>query len=206
MSARPGKSGRTSVPLGFGNITACIGDHIAHFYRGTNQMLSVLGPYVAEGIRRGEKSVVISSPDVAEKLYEWLGSEGLDIPEARKSKQLICHSGEPTSNGMRTFVDRMLEDASSAGYKFIRWAGDGGWALAGKTTINEMLSWEALYDKISVNWPILALCQFDLAQFRGDAVMEALRSHPLCIIGQHLVPNPFHISPEALLQELKKRE
>ncbi|MFQ5865757.1 MAG: MEDS domain-containing protein [bacterium] len=206
MSDGPQKGDRKNVPLGFGNITAFIGDHIAHFYRGTKEMLSVLGPYVAEGMRRGEKCVVISSPEVAEQLHEWLASEGLDVPKARRSSGLFLHSGEPTSEDMRALANRILDDASKAGYTFIRWAGDGGWALAGKTSVSEMLIWEALYDKVSVDWPTLALCQFDLTQFGGDVVMDALRSHPLCIIGQHLVPNPFHLSPEALLQELTKRE
>ncbi|MFQ5865500.1 MAG: hypothetical protein ACE5IW_09760 [bacterium] len=29
--------------------------------------------------------------------------------------------------------------------------------------------------------------------FGGDVVMDALRTHPLCIMGQFLVPNPFHV-------------
>lgn len=50
MSARSNGGASTKVPLGFGGLTASIGDHIAHFYRGTDQKFDVLGPCIAEGI------------------------------------------------------------------------------------------------------------------------------------------------------------
>lgn len=205
MCAQPKPERGTSVPLGFGDVVATVGDHIAHFYRGADQMFSILAPYVAEGIRRTELCVVISSPAVTVELKKWLQSVGVDAGKALKSGQLIFHSGEATSAAMRELADRVLTDASKAGYEFVRWSGDGGWALAGKISVHDMLCWEALYDKFSVNWDIIALCQFDLTLFGGDVVMDALRSHPFCIIGQNLISNPFHISPEVLLQELSER-
>ena len=206
MSTQHEHANGTDVPLGFGGVTASVGDHIAYFYRGPDQMFGVLGPYVAEGISQGNKCVVISSPDVADQLYEWLTSKGINAAEARKVGQLFLHPGEATMDDMRTMVDLVETQSLNAGYKFVRWAGDGGWALAGRTSVSEMLRWEALYDKVSSDWQILALCQFDMTKFSGDVVMDALRSHPLCIMGQVLVPNPFHLSPETLLQELSERE
>ncbi len=196
----------TTVRLGFGGITAAVGDHIAHFYKGLDQRFSVLGPYFAEGIRRGDQCVFISSPEVADQLCEWLTSSGLNAAEACTTGQLILHPGEGNSDDMRALVDRIEADSLNAGHPFVRWAGDAGWALSGRISVCEMLRWEALYDKCSVGWKILALCQFDLAVFGGDVVMDALRSHPLCVIGQVVVPNPFHVSPETLLQELQECE
>ena len=206
MPTLTGHTNSETVPLGFGGVTASVGDHIAHFYRGSSQMFNVLGPYVAEGIRRGDKCVVISSPKVAEQLLEWFTLQGTDAENARASGQLLLHAGETSQDDMRALVGKVEATSLKAGYKFVRWAGDGGWALAGKTSVEEMLCWEALYDKVSVNWKILALCQFDLTQFSGDAVMDALRSHPLCIMGDVLSPNPFHVSPETLVTELKELE
>lgn len=204
MCAQTKGDGSPRVPLGFGGVAASIGDHIAHFYRGSNQRFNVLGPYVAEGIRQGDKCVVISSPDVTEQLRSWLALEGFDVAKTCQSGQLVLHHGEANRTDMRNLVDRIEAESLDTGYKFVRWAGDGGWALAGQTSVREMLCWEALYDECSVGWKILALCQFDLMQFSGDVVMDALRSHPLCIIGEVMVPNPFHVSAETLLQELSE--
>ena len=199
------RSNGTSVPLGFGDATASIGDHIAHFYRGEAEMFGVVGPYIAEGIRRGDKCVFISSPPAAAQLREWLGSHSIDAAAAEKIGQLILHAGEATVADLQVMFERVEAGALKDGYKFVRLAGDGGWALAGGTSVPEMLHWEALYDEVSAGWQMLALCQFDLTLFGGDVVMDALRAHPLCIMGQVLLRNPLHVEPQALLQELAGR-
>jgi hypothetical protein len=193
------------IPPGIGNATVGVGDHIAHFYRGEAEMFGVLGPYVAQGITRGDKCAVISSPETADRLREWLASRGLDVAGALKAGQLIFHPGEATVADMQAMFERVEAEALDTGHKFVRLIGDGGWALAGRTSTSEMLRWEALYDQLSRDWQILALCQFDLTRFGGDVVMDALRSHPLTVVGQAVLRNPFYTRPEDLLQELERR-
>ena len=193
------------VPLGFGGATVAVGDHIAHFYRGDAEMFSVLGPYIAEGLRRGERCAVIASPDAADRFRAWLDSHSLDAAEAESNGRLFLHPGEANRQDMHALFNRVVKDSLDAGYQTVRLAGDGGWALAGRTSVAEMLRWEALYDQVADGWPIIALCQFDLTRFGGDTVMDALRSHPLCIMGQVLVHNTLHQDPADLLTELAAR-
>jgi hypothetical protein len=65
-----------------------------------------------------------------------------------------------------------------------------------------MLRWEALYDEHTADWRMLALCQFDLTVFESDIMMDALRTHPYCVMGDVVVPNPFHESPDAVRRTL----
>jgi len=51
-SSAPHSERAPDVPLGFGDVTADVGDHIAHFFRGDDQRFSVLGPYIEAGLRR----------------------------------------------------------------------------------------------------------------------------------------------------------
>jgi len=194
----------TTAPLGFGNVTASVGDHIAHFYKGADQRFSVLGPYIATGLRRGDQCAFISSPDVAEQLRAWLRDAGIDVDAACASGQLILHPGEATEDDMRVLAERIEAEALDTGHPFVRWAGDGGWALESEISVCEMLRWEALYDQCSTDWEMLALCQFDLTVFSGEVIMDALRSHPLCVMGKVVVPNPFHMAPEELLDALSE--
>ena len=198
-------TGNGAIPFGLRDVTVQAGDHIANFYRGDAEMLGVLGPYVAEGLRRGERCAVISSPATAERLREWLRSRDLDPAAAQESGQLIFHPGEATAADMRALFERLDAESRDAGYKFVRVAGDGGWALDGRASTEEMLRWEALYDQLSGDWQILALCQFDMTRFGGDVVMDALRSHPLTVVGQAVLRNPYHTRPEVILQELAER-
>ncbi len=131
MSSSEQDHGNT-VDCGFG-CTATVGDHIGHFYRGGEQRFSVLGPYVVEGIRREDKCVIIASPEVSTELCKWLATKDIDADRAREAGQLILHPGEATSQDMRALVDRIDNESRNAGHKFVRWAGDAGWALARKT-------------------------------------------------------------------------
>jgi hypothetical protein len=68
-------------------------------------------------------------------------------------------------------------------------------------SVAEMLHWEALYDRHAGSWDMLTLCQFDRSMFSGDVLMSVLRSHPYCIMGNVVVPNPDYVDPEVLLDE-----
>ncbi len=192
----------TKVALGFGDVTATIGDHIAHFYRTRDQKFDVLGPYIAEGIRGGDRCLLHCSPEDGKQLCEWLTSKSIDADGAVSSQQLIMDAGEATGDAQMTLAAGIEAKTLKAGYKFVRSSGDWGWALAGGTSIREMLRWEALLDNAMEDSKIIALCQFDLTQFGANDLLEALRTHPLCIMGQILVPNPFHESSDVILEDL----
>jgi hypothetical protein len=198
----PSEGQVTDIPLGFGDVTGAVGDHIAHFFRGDNQRFAVLGPYVAEGIRRGDRCVFISDPETADGLCEWLTEQDVAVDDARASGRLILDPGRDTEDDMKRLVDRLDAEAQEDEEPFVRWAGDGEWALDREITVCEMLRWEALYDKHTPDWRMLALCQFDLTVFESDVMMDALRTHPHCVMGDVVVPNPFHESPDVVRQEL----
>jgi hypothetical protein len=191
-----------AIPLGFGGVDAAVGDHIAHFFRGDDQRFSVLGPYIETGLRRGDRCVFISRPDVGEQLCDWLAQREVDVDDARSADRLILHPGEATEDDMKRLADRIDAEAQADDEPFVRWSGDGEWALEQDITVCEMLRWEALYDEHSAGWRMLALCQFDLTVFESDVIMDALRTHPYCVMGDVVVPNPFHESPEAVRAEL----
>ncbi len=141
MCAQPKMGNGRRVSLGFGGASAAIGDHIAHFYRGSNQRFDVLGPYFKEGIQNGDKRVLISAPEVASELCDWLTSNDIDAAGARASRQLILHPGAATMEEMQTLTERIEADSFKEGHKFVRWAGDMGWGLEGNFSVSEMLRW-----------------------------------------------------------------
>jgi hypothetical protein len=49
------------------------------------------------------------------------------------------------------------------------------------------------------------ICAYDLTKFGASAVMDALRTHPVVIIGGLLQENPFYVSPDQLLSEIRER-
>ena len=191
-----------AVPLGFGDVTATAGDHVAHFFRSDDQRFAVLGPYVETGLRRGDRCVVIARSETGEALCEWLAERGVDTEAARADGRLLLDEGRDTEADMKRLADRLDTQARANDASLVRWAGDGEWVLNRNLTVCEMLRWEALFDRHAPDWRLLALCQFNLSVFDSDVMMDALRTHPYCVMGDVVVPNPFHESPETVRRDL----
>ena len=74
--------------------------------------------------------------------------------------------------------------------------------------LNELLEYEA---KANDAWmrqdgPVNpAICVYDLKKFRGDIVMDVMRTHPVIIVGGVLQDNPFFVPPDEFLNELRAR-
>jgi len=49
------------------------------------------------------------------------------------------------------------------------------------------------------------ICTYHLSQFRGDEIIDILRTHPLVIIGGLLQQNPFFTPPKEFLREYRAR-
>jgi hypothetical protein len=169
-------------------------------------MFAVLGPYIAEGIRRGDGCAVICSPEAADLLREWLKSKGLDVLRAEETEQLVVHAEGGVQDEMTAILRRLEAGYTVAGLRILRTAWDAGWVLRDGASLLDVLRWEAVVGEASGGSQMLSLFQFDLTRFGGDVVMGALRTHPFYVMGQVPVPNPSHVAPEALFQELSERQ
>ena len=48
----------------------------------------------------------------------------------------------------------------------------------GFSEVEEMLDYEVGYDSLSKRFPVRTLCQYDVRQFDGKAILGALQAHP----------------------------
>ena len=67
------------------------------------------------------------------------------------------------------------------------------------------MEWESHCNVIE-NARAVFLCQYDLATFLGNVVMDALKTHPICIVGNAIHENPFYEEPAVFLKELENRD
>ena len=49
------------------------------------------------------------------------------------------------------------------------------------------------------------ICTYDLKRFRGDIVVDVMRTHPLIIVAGILQENPFFVPPDEFLEELHRK-
>ena len=79
------------------------------------------------------------------------------------------------------------------------------WALVDLPGVGDLIEYETRVNYVIPKYEGPVICTYDLTKFGASVVMDALRTHPLVIIGGLLQQNPFFVSPDQLLLEIRER-
>ena len=128
------------------------GDHACVFYRSENALMEVLTPYVAEGLRLGERCFCIEKPDIRTRLLSDLRSLGFDTDdlmrrgalEIRSSDEVYVPNFKFDPGAMIDMAMGLLNDALDRGFSAFRGAGDLSWAIEGRDDCKPLLQYEDL--------------------------------------------------------------
>ncbi len=195
---------RDRVALGFANLHASPGDHIGHFYQTRKEWKEVIVPYLKTGLEAGEKCVyLIPSGPEKQDLLQALTATGVDAEGALASGRLVLDEGHHEPKALQDFLHRVLSEIP-AKFPFLRWGGDMTWSLKKLLTSEGLMVWETHCNTVE-NPTAVFLCQYELRAFFGSVVMDALKTHPLCLVGNVVHQNPFYEKPEVFLQDLRQR-
>jgi hypothetical protein len=189
--------------------------HVCVLYRDREEEYRVLGPFIAEGIRQGDRAFhVISRQHRADHLRRLRDELGIDVHSSVKSGQLeirVWEEAQQCSSGfdqraMLTLVEEVLADAKHRGFQSTRWVANMASVPDGLGNIEEMVAYCTRLDDVLREHDATIVCAYDLARFTAGAVIDILRSHPVAIIGGIVYENPFDVSPNDLLRELQQRQ
>lgn len=192
------------MPLGFGDLYAAVGDHIGHFFETGEEAQEVLVSFLAAGLRGRDKCVcLVGAGRRREQLLEGLRDAGIDVEAVVASGQLFVDEGRSDPEELRGVLRQALESIPEK-FSLLRWAGVMSWALSKMPTSEKLMEWETHCNTVA-NPAAVFLCQYELSTFRGDVVMDALKTHPISIVGSAIHQNPYYQDPEVYLQQLQRR-
>ncbi len=192
------------VPLGFGNLYASAGDHIGHFYRTSEEEMSVLVSFLKAGLEAHDKCVcLIGSGSKRQELQEALKADGIDAESAVASGQLVVDEGASHPKELQDMLGKVLAEIPEK-FTLLRWVGVMSWALKKVPTSEKLMEWETHCNTVEDPAAIF-LCQYELPTFLGTVVMDAMRTHPICIVSGVIHQNPYYEKPEVYLEELRRR-
>jgi hypothetical protein len=80
------------------------------------------------------------------------------------------------------------------------------WALTELPGVEDLMEYETRVNQIIPKYDDTVVCTYDLTKFGASVVIQALRTHPLVIIGGLLQENPFFVPPDQLLIEIRERQ
>ena len=203
-------------PIRFAGSTLRDRAHVCAFFNSPEELYSVLLPFVKEGLELGEKALHTVDPRQRQEHILWLKAAGIDVAAASNKEQVEVldwtdshlRGGRFDQEWTLAFWPKVASEAREKGFPLVRFVSQMEWALETDLDMNELLEYEA---KANDAWlrqdgPVNpAICTYDLRRFRGDIVVDVMRTHPLIIIGGVLQENPFFVPPEEFLQEIRER-
>ncbi len=199
----PGTHGR--VALGFGNLYASVGDHFGHFYQTEEEWKNILVPFLKAGLEAGDKCVYIIEPGSGRQgILEALAAEGVDVASATDSRQLVLEEGRSHPPELQEMLRAALAEIPEK-FPLLRWGGEMSWSLEKIPKTETLMEWET-HCNVVENPRAVFLCQYDVTRFLGNVIMDALSTHPLCIVSNAIHHNPYYQEPEAFLEELRSQD
>lgn len=207
---------KPSSPIRVGPSAIVNRPHICAFFNGPEDEYRALLPFIKEGLERGEKAVHTVNPARREDHLRRLAESGIDLNAVHQKGQLELRDWNNThlrdgrfdQNKTLALFSEVVRESKQQGFPLIRFVTHMEWALENCPGVDDLLEYEAKANDIWLRHegPVNpVICTYDLTKFRGDTVVDIMRTHPLIIVGGILQENPFFVPPDEFLRELRGR-
>ena len=189
------------------------GMHICAFFRNSAERYRVLMPFIVEGMEQGDRAFHIVNPSLQCEHAQRIVEAGIDAARAEIEGQLeiigwdeaYLRAGSFDRSAMLSLLPVLLNDGRARGFPITRFIADMAWALTEPGAL-DLLEYECRVNLALPKAGDIVICSYDLDKFGAAMVIDALRTHPVVLIGGIVQRNPFYVPPEELLKELNERE
>jgi hypothetical protein len=187
--------------------------HICAFFNTIDEEHRVLRSFIKDGFDSGEKALHIVDPELRAEHLRQLGEAGIDVGEAIESGQLdvrlwqdaYLRDGQFDQDAMLALIEGELRAAAVTGSRRIRLLAHMEWSLLDTPGVENLLEYETRLNYLIPKYKDPVVCTYDLSKFGASVVMDALRTHPVALIGGMLQENPFYVPPDEFLLEIRER-
>jgi hypothetical protein len=190
------------------------GMHICTFFRTSAERYRVLMPFIREGMEQGDRAFHIVNPSLRSEHTQRIAEAGIDAARAEVEGQLEIigwdeaplRGGSFNLSAMLSLLPVLLNNGRTRGFPVTRFIADMAWVMNDPGAMDPLLEFECRVNLALPKARDIVICAYDLEKFGAAIVIDALRTHPIVLIGGIVQRNPFYVSPEELLKELSERE
>jgi enamine deaminase RidA (YjgF/YER057c/UK114 family) len=204
---------KTTPPIPFAGSHLDQTRHVCAFFNSADEEYRVLLPFIKDGFQCGHKAIHVVNPNQRQDHLQRLGAAGIDAAAAQQSGQLDLRinsevylpDGRFDADRMISAFEQLASGNSSAGYPLSRICCRMDWTVKDQSHVDDVIEFESRVNDVWRHHEDAVICTYYLGQFRGDEVIDIMRTHPMVIIGGILQQNPFFIPPDEFLSEFRQR-
>lgn len=137
-------------PIHFAGATLDRHRHVCAFFNSPEEEHRVLGPFVKEGIERGEKAFHIVDPALRTEYVGRLAALGIDVAAAEATGQLevrtwdeaYLRGGHFDQDAMLALIEEVLTRRRDEGFALVRLVAHMEWALEDRPGVDDLVEYE----------------------------------------------------------------
>lgn len=187
--------------------------HVCAFFHTPDEEYRVLLPFIKRGFELGERAFHVVAPSRREEHVRRLIGAGIDVDAAESSGQLDLRDwtqahlrgGEFDAANMIDVVAGARAYAEQHGFERTRYVTHMEWALTAGNLTERLAEYEANANRTIPARDDAVICVYHFPAWGGQSLVDAIRTHPLVIIGGYLHENPFFQPVAEFLGELRAR-
>jgi len=181
-------------------------------YRSEQQRWGILTPFLAAGLRLGQRTAVICPDTSIEAVRDSLAEDGIDVAATLESRQLQfmgpmelpVRAGAFEDETMTRYIRAQAEAAQMEGFNGLRVASETPW-FVNQADMGKLLRFEARLTGELHQLPAIMMCLYDMRQLTPGIVTDLLGTHPLVVIGDHVVENELYVAQGGAADEYLPR-
>src|SRR5216683_3404250 len=180
------------------------GDHVCVIHRGESLTRSVIAPFVRRCLARKEMCFYTFAERAADDVASELTQAGIEVEQALErgaltlltSRQYMPLEKFDPSAFIALFKTR-AQQALNAGFYGASFVVEMVWTVELDVAHDALVEVETrLNSEFFPDAPALAICIYEPQRLSAEYLLAALRSHPLAIVDDMLISDPFYRPPE----------
>ncbi|HUA15839.1 MAG TPA: MEDS domain-containing protein [Verrucomicrobiae bacterium] len=204
---------KTTAPIPFAGSQLDQTRHVCAFFNNDEEEYRVLLPFIKDGFQCGHKAIHVVNPDQRQDHLQRLGAAGIDADAAQRKGQLELRvnadvylpDGRFDPDRMISVFEQLSSGNTGAEYPLSRICCRMDWTVKDGSHVDDVIEFESRVNEVWRRHEDAVICTYHLDQFRGDEVIDIMRTHPMVIIGGLLQQNPFFVPPDEFLHEFRQR-
>ncbi|MEW6456816.1 MAG: MEDS domain-containing protein [Acidobacteriota bacterium] len=184
------------------------GSHVCFIYKNKKEQMSVIIPFIKEGLERNEKCIYIADENSVQDIIDSFKKKGTNINSSIEKGQLIFYTKKETylkdgffdPEKIIPFLLESVKKASEENYSGLRIVVEMAWVLAELEDLEKIIEYESKLNFYFLQYPVSAICQYNESRFSPNILAKILYTHPLLILGENTYENFFYIPPEEFIR------
>lgn len=185
------------------------GDHMVLIYDDQTDTSLVMSAYLASALSRNERCIYITGDAEIRELKSAL-SYYIDIDEKLECGQLSIIDKEEAyslegifqADKMIKLLKELSKQAIEDGYSGLAVSGEISWVLNYEHGFEAIMDYEhQLNHHIFGQFPVSAICRYNIDRFSSEMMMHIVEVHPIIIWKNQIHNNPSYINTVDFLEE-----